>query len=112
MRSELIIAAAFAVALPVAAAAADNNPKQKPTEYEAQYSKYLEVARATKADPAAPRWIDGLMGDPRAHAVNDLLTVRVVESMNAVGTADSQVNKNSNGSASVSSLFGLTSKLP
>ena len=48
----------------------------------------------------------GLMGDLRARRVNDLVTVRVVESVSAVGSADSSLDKNSNGSASVTNLFG------
>jgi len=36
----------------------------------------------------------------------------VVESINAAGTADAQLNKNSAASASVSQLFGVEKKLP
>ena len=37
----------------------------------------------------------GLIGDLRARRVNDLVTVRVVESIAAVGSADSSLDKNS-----------------
>jgi len=53
-----------------------------------------------------------LTADPRAHAVNDLLTVRVVESITAAGTADSSLTKKSAGTASVGKLFGLETLLP
>jgi flagellar L-ring protein precursor FlgH len=94
-----------------AASAADKRAP-RPDEYDALMARHLETARLTKADPNGPRWVDGLFGDPRAHAVNDLLTVRVVESVNATGTADAAVAKSSSGAASLAKLFGLEGKLP
>jgi flagellar L-ring protein precursor FlgH len=118
MRSELT-AAAVALVLVVAAETttltSDGTPadkRGKVVDYEAQFAKYLEVARATKGDPSAPRWVDSLFADPRAHSVNDLLTVKVAESINASGTADAALNKSSSASANVTKLFGLEGKLP
>jgi flagellar L-ring protein precursor FlgH len=54
----------------------------------------------------------GLAVDPRASKVNDLITIQVVESIVASGMADSTLNKESKGSASVTNLFGLESALP
>jgi flagellar L-ring protein FlgH len=103
----------IAIGIPMSAAdGAAPDAKRKMADYEAQFARYLEVARATKADGTAPRWIDGLTGDPRAHNVNDLLTVKVVESINASGTADAALNKSSSATAGVSKLFGLESKVP
>lgn len=81
--------------------------------YEALYQRYLEAARTTPAGPDANiRWMTGLYGDPRAYRVNDLLTVRVIESITASGTADSSLNKKSDATAGVPNLFGLESKVP
>lgn len=91
---------------------------QKPVpldKYDEQLARYLESARQQAvATPAAGRsdWMNGLMGDSRARQLNDLVTIRVVESIAASGTADSSVSKASNGSASVPGLFGVESKLP
>src|SRR5262245_39596740 len=75
-----------------AAAAADN--------YDAVVAKYLDSAR--QQVPADPNhWINGLMGDRRAGAVNVLVTVRVMESISASGTADSNLSKKGNAGAAV-----------
>jgi flagellar L-ring protein precursor FlgH len=85
-------------------------------KYDEQLARYLESARqqATAGTPAANRndWMNGLMGDMRARKQNDLVTIRVVESITATGTADSNLSKASSGSASVPGLFGVESKLP
>jgi flagellar L-ring protein precursor FlgH len=57
-------------------------------------------------------WMYGLMADHRARQVNDLVTVRVVESIAAVGSADSTLDKNSKASVAVPNLFGVESRLP
>ena len=103
-------AAALIVALGAGAAAGakgDKDKEKRPTDdQQASYAHFLEVARQTTVDPAAPRWIDGLLGDPRARTVNDLLTVNVVESVNASGSADSSVSKDGAGSATLGSVLG------
>lgn len=85
-------------------------------KYDEQLSRYLESARkqaaGTGANASRNDWINGLMADNRATRVNDLVTIRVVESITATGTADSNLSKSSNGSAAVPGLFGLESKLP
>ena len=47
----------------------------------------LQAARTqpTTASAPDPNWMTGLIGDLRARRVNDLVTVRVVESVSAVG---------------------------
>jgi flagellar L-ring protein precursor FlgH len=57
-------------------------------------------------------WMTSLGTDPRAHQVNDLVTVRVIENITATGKADSTLNKASAGKASVTSLAGAEKKLP
>ena len=57
-------------------------------------------------------WMTGLLGDLRARNVNDLVTIHVVESVSALGSADSSLDKSSSASASLSSFFGLESRMP
>lgn len=59
--------------------------------YEELFTKYLDQARNTPATPSM--WMGSLMGDPRAHRVNDLVTIRVVENLSATGAADANVTK-------------------
>lgn len=108
----------------VLAVSAQAAPKQKPVaegaqpaadRYDEQLARYLESARrqATATPPAGNSdWMNGLMSDTRARRVNDLVTIRVVESITATGTADSSLSKASSGSASVPGLFGVEGKLP
>ena len=88
--------------------------KNASDRYEEQLARYLDSARQQAVTPPAgnSEWIDNLMGDVKARRVNDLVTIRVIESITATGTADSTLSKSSSGSASVPSLFGLETKLP
>lgn len=81
--------------------------------YEELFVRYLQSARST-APTSGPRidWMTGLAADFRARAVNDLVTVQVIESIVGTGTADSNLDKKSSGTASVTNLFGLESKYP
>ena len=81
--------------------------------YDEQLARYLESARSAQAAPdTASLWMSGLMGDLRARSVNDLVTIRVDESIAASGSADSSLNKKSGVNVGFGSLFGLESKLP
>ena len=86
--------------------------------YDQLLQEYLASARATAAAaatapaPAGDSWMSGLFGDLRARHVNDLVTIHVVESATALGSADAALAKDSSASASVTSLFGLESKYP
>jgi len=98
---------------------ADGDQTAKPGEagpsdnYDALFAKYLAEARAsyTTATPGG-LWMSGLLGDLRAHNVNDLVTVHVIEAVTAQGTADAALNKKSNAAVAVPNLFGLESKYP
>jgi flagellar L-ring protein FlgH len=99
----------------VAAGEAGADESRKAQEYEALYSRYLLSARATEQQATAARsiaWMANLGVDPRARGVNDLVTVRVVESIVAQGSADSQLSKSSRATAAVPRLFGLEEALP
>jgi len=82
--------------------------------YDVLVQKYLETARQQNAGAAADNgaWMTSLMGDQRARHVNDLVTVQVLETMSASGTADSSLSKKSNATAGVNSVFGLEKKVP
>lgn len=93
---------------------AEGEKKIKADNYDEVVARYLETARlqasATPADPNA--WANGLFGDRRARQVNDLVTVRVVETISASGTAASGVTKSGSANVGVTSLFGIDSVLP
>jgi flagellar L-ring protein precursor FlgH len=81
------------------------------TNYDEVYARYLAAARRTP-DAGQPLWMADLTSDPSARHVNDLVTIRVIESLSASGSADSNVGKS--GSASVAlpgSLGTAVSKL-
>jgi flagellar L-ring protein FlgH len=81
--------------------------------YEELYQRYLVSARLTDTAPGASiAWMTGLTGDRRARRLNDLVTVHIVESVSAAGTADANLVKNGTGTAGVGSLAGLDSKIP
>jgi flagellar L-ring protein precursor FlgH len=83
--------------------------------YDQLLASYLSEARALAAKPEAGTswaWMSSLNLDTRARLVNDLITVHVVESISAAGSADSALSKESDGSASLLSLFGVEKKLP
>jgi flagellar L-ring protein precursor FlgH len=82
--------------------------------YDALFARYLASARLqpVTVSPNAASWINNLMSDPRARHVNDLVTVNVIESITASGTADSSVTKTTNSAVGLPNIFGLESKLP
>jgi flagellar L-ring protein FlgH len=113
--------------LAIAIGAADARAQSKPTHvadtpaatpaatnasYDELFERYLQAARAAKSSEPNIGWMTSLSTDVRARGVNDLVTIRVIESIAATGTADSKLDKSSNGSASVSKLFGLETKAP
>ena len=83
--------------------------------YDELLAKYLDDAREMTTGQTGAQswsWMNGLALDTRARQVNDLVTIQVVENISASGTADSALAKDSGGSASLGSLFGLEKKLP
>ena len=82
--------------------------------YDELFGRYLAAARkqATPPAPDASSWMNSLMLDSRARHLNDLVTVRVVESITATGTADSSTNKATAASLGVPNMVGLEGKLP
>ena len=99
----------------VAAQAKTTQPPAQATgaeSYDELYARYLQAAR--KGAPAGQdfSWMASLASDVRARRVNDLVTIRVIESIAAVGSADSSLDKSSSGSASVTKMFGLETKAP
>jgi flagellar L-ring protein FlgH len=83
--------------------------------YDEIYQRYLQEARSAKpanAEAQAWSWMNGLTLDRRARHVNDLITIRVVESITGSGTADASTNKSSGAAIGVPKFFGLEKKLP
>ncbi len=96
------------------AVAQDAPAPARPDNYDEQLRQYLLAARSLP-DPGslnANYWMTGLLADLRARRLNDLVTVRVTESVSAQGSADSNLDKSSNGTAALPSIFGLDSKFP
>ena len=93
--------------------AADPKKKVEADNYDELFARYLEAARhqPSVAAPDPASWMNSLLMDPRARRVNDLVTVRVVESISASGSADSAVNKAGSAGVSVTNLFGAEKKL-
>jgi flagellar L-ring protein FlgH len=107
--------AALIVAAATSAFAQDEKtaPPKPSDNYDELFQQYLAAARATGTTSSPDSlWMAGLNGDLRARRVNDLVTVRVIESVTAQGSADSSLDKNSSASAAVTNLFGLESKFP
>src|SRR5438093_13701868 len=69
---------------------------QNGNDYDLLFAQYLAAAKSAKPTQV---WMADLTSDPSARHVNDLVTIRVVESLSATGTADSNLAKS--GSASV-----------
>src|SRR5262245_1949350 len=104
-------AIAMVMLMTISISAAD---KKTPDGYDEMFAKYLAAARQQAQAPSADTfsWMNNLMADLRARNVNDLITIRVVESIAASGSADSSLSKSSNATAGVPNLFGLEGKLP
>jgi flagellar L-ring protein precursor FlgH len=114
-RFAIEVAAAMTAMLFAASIAVAQDVPKANDNYDELLQLYLHAARANaSAAPAAgdTTWMTGLLGDLRARRLNDLVTVHVIESVSALGSADSSLDKSSSASASLSSFFGLESKMP
>lgn len=108
-----VAAAVAAVVVSMAFSVTSTAQKRKgdADAYDEVFAKYLEQARK-QAAPEPMAWMNSLTADRRAHRVNDLVTVRVVENITASGSADSALSKSSSAAIGLPNLFGLESKLP
>jgi flagellar L-ring protein precursor FlgH len=117
MNRRLVAAtAALMIVFFAGTASAEEKKGKKPAasdNYDELYERYLQAARASApASGTDIAWMAGLSSDLRARRVNDLVTIKVIESISAVGSADSSLDKSSSGSASVGKFFGLEGRLP
>jgi flagellar L-ring protein precursor FlgH len=106
----VVAATLLAVAAPSAVSAQSGEARTNPDGYAVLFARYLEAARRTPPSPgptATSAWMTDLMSDRRAHNVNDLVTVQVVEAIEAVGQADSQLDKDGAANLAVTNLVGL-----
>lgn len=110
-------AAAFGLRVAAVALAAVNLSAQEPipgkNAYDVLLERYVKAARdMADRDARDTHWMTSLNGDRRARAVNDLLTIRVLESTVAAGTADTATSKDGSASLGIPKLFGGETKLP
>jgi flagellar L-ring protein precursor FlgH len=98
-RAGVVLAAVAAVLLAAPAAQAQS------TNYDEVYARYLAAARRATTSGRA-LWMTDLTSDLRARYVNDLVTIRVVESLSASGSANSNVGKTGSASASFPGKIG------
>ena len=111
IRVAAIVTACALLAAPASAQSPDK--AAKPVDnYDVLLQQYLHDARAGAAAGAGSLWMSTLTTDLRARRVNDLVTIRVVESVTGLGAADSNLDKKSSGSVGVPNLFGLETRLP
>jgi flagellar L-ring protein precursor FlgH len=75
------------------------------TSYDEEYERYLTAARGTDA-PRRALWMTDLTSDLKARYVNDLVTIRVIESLSASGSAESNVGKNGSASTAFPGRIG------
>lgn len=110
------ISVLVATALSLTAAVAGAQQTVKPSDnYDELYQRYLHEANMpppANAETQAWGWLNALTLDRRARNLNDIVTIRVVESINGSGTADSALAKAGSGSVGVPKLFGIDTKLP
>ena len=95
--SGLLVVAVIATMVKPAAAQA--------TSYDNEYARYLAAARRP-GDTVRPMWMTDLMSDLRARGVNDLVTIRIVESLSATGSAESNVGKSGSAGATFPGRIG------
>ena len=96
-----------------ATAFAQSGGSARPADnYDLLLEQYLVEARAARTAAPVGLWMAGLASDRRARRANDLITIRVVENVTGLGSADSNLDKSSSASASLPNLFGLESRLP
>lgn len=97
----------------LAQAPAKSSKPPKKDDYDKQLAYYLEAARRPPVPPPTQAtWMSNLALDLRARQVNDLVTIRIMESVAAANTADSKLTKSSGADASISPLFGLEGRVP
>jgi flagellar L-ring protein precursor FlgH len=115
MRDNNRRAAAWAIVmlLSVASTVAWAQQAVNATNYDEAYARYLAAARRSNT-AGRPMWINDLNSDLRARHVNDLVTIRVEESLSASGSADSNVGKSGSASATFPGKIGtvLSKGLP
>jgi flagellar L-ring protein precursor FlgH len=86
--------------------------KRANENYDDLFHRYLQSAKAAEAPAVDGSWMAGLALDLRARRLNDLVTVQVIETISALGTADSSLDKNSSAGAALPNFFGIESKYP
>jgi flagellar L-ring protein FlgH len=82
-----------------------------PPRYVYQNRPSDETSMPTRGSNSLYRDTASLYEDVKAHRLNDLLTINVVESISGSGTADTAANKASSVDAGINSLLGIPTNL-
>ncbi len=108
-----VAAGAIVVLLSGASSVAWAQQAANNANYDEAYARYLAAARRSNT-AGRSLWINDLNSDLRARHVNDLVTIRVEESLSASGSADSNVGKSGSASATFPGKIGtvLSKGLP
>jgi flagellar L-ring protein precursor FlgH len=119
LRTRVAVFAALVIALSAMPAFAqktksDDKAAHPADNYDVMLQQFLDEARESAQTGATGNsmWMAGLSSDLRARHVNDLVTIRVVENITGLGSADANLDKKSNGTIGVPTMFGLETKLP
>ena len=91
----MVMLVSAVLATPAQARQRENKPgpDAKPN-YQEIYERYLASARQLPGPPVL--WMADLTTDPTARRLNDLVTIRVIESLSATGSANATTAKQSN----------------
>ncbi|MEO8481928.1 MAG: flagellar basal body L-ring protein FlgH [Acidobacteriota bacterium] len=111
--SRQVAACAIVMLLSMAPSVAWAQQAANATNYDEVYARYLAAARRSNTTGHS-LWMNDLNSDLRARRVNDLVTIRVEESLSASGSADSNVGKSGSASATFPGKIGtiLSKGLP
>lgn len=96
--------AGVAVGVLIAGAASVRAQAADSTNYDEVYARYLAAARRNTASRSL--WMSDLTSDPNARHLNDLVTIKVIESLSASGSADSNVDKSGSATATFPGKIG------
>ena len=114
-RNRIFLALVLAITICGGTTRAQDEVPSKTQDYDELFERFLKAARQERAPSRHSvdiGWMSDLALDVKARRVNDIVTVRVIESISGAGAADSALAKNSSGLSSLSSFFGLEGALP
>lgn len=112
---KMIFSVMVAVLAGATVAGAQDDTPSPSQDYDELLRRFLADARRAPDPPPHSvdvAWISDLALDVKARRVNDIVTVRVIESIAGSGAADSALAKSGTNLAAITNLFGLENALP